>query len=304
MQHKVLQENQAGIVSVMPLHVMTMPTNNHLSQYHKKALVIVIALNAAMFVVGLSFGLLSGSTALLSDSLDMFGDAVTYGLSLWVVGMGVQWKYRSALVKASVMILLGAFVIIEAIDKTLNPVLPDITIVIPVALLALGVNSFCLYLLNRHRKDDINMRSAMACSYTDIFANIGVLVAALLVWFTGYHWPDLIVGCIVALLFLRAALAIIKECVDDNRRQNILPELNMAERLFTPIKILIKPIISYAVSCRQYLLSLIKNSIQQVLGIHVQQEQIQSLQAEIAMLKNQLSSTAYRPDESRKRDAA
>jgi Co/Zn/Cd efflux system component len=81
----------------------------------------VLFLNATMFVVELISGLLAGSIALLADSLDMLGDALVYGFSLYVVALGLVWKARAAVAKATVMGLFGVFVLGQLVYKILYP---------------------------------------------------------------------------------------------------------------------------------------------------------------------------------------
>jgi len=63
---------------------------------------LVLLLNAGMFVVELVFGLLAGSVALLADSLDMLGDALVYGFSLYVVAREAREELRSNRTQRSV----------------------------------------------------------------------------------------------------------------------------------------------------------------------------------------------------------
>ncbi len=72
---------------------------------------LVLAINAVMFVLELAAGLLAGSTALLSDSLDNLGDALTYGLSLYAVARGVRAKAKVALFKGGLILSAGLFVL-------------------------------------------------------------------------------------------------------------------------------------------------------------------------------------------------
>lgn len=101
---------------------------------------VVLMLNVAMFVVELVFGLLAGSVALLADSLDMLGDALVYGFSLYVVARGPVWKARAAVAKAAVMGLFGAFVFGQLAYKLVYPQLPMIEIMGGVGVLALAAN--------------------------------------------------------------------------------------------------------------------------------------------------------------------
>jgi cation diffusion facilitator family transporter len=171
----------------------------------------VLALNAAMFGVELAAGLFAGSTALLADSLDMFGDALVYAFSLYVVGRGALWKARAAMAKAAAMGLFGVFVLVELVIKLLTPHIPVATTMGAVGILAFAVNVLCFVLLWRHRREDINMRSVWLCSQNDILANAAVLLAAAGVGFTRTRWPDLIVGALLCIAFLWSAIQVARE---------------------------------------------------------------------------------------------
>jgi Co/Zn/Cd efflux system component len=171
----------------------------------------VLILNAVMFVVELIAGLRAGSVSLLADSLDMLGDALVYGFSLWVIGRGLLWKARAATAKAGVMAGFGLFVLAELIYKLLLPQSPGFETMGAIGGLALAVNSLCFGLLWRHRAEDINMRSVWLCSRNDLFANFAVLLAALAVWQTASPWPDLVVGAFICGLFLHSAWAVATE---------------------------------------------------------------------------------------------
>jgi len=172
---------------------------------------LVLAVNAAMFVVELVSGLLAGSVALVADSLDMLGDALVYGFSLYVVALGAVWKARAALAKAAVMGLFGVFVLTQILHKILYPQVPTVEIMTGIGLLALAANAACFGLLWRHRAEDINMRSVWLCSRNDVVANASVLLAAAGVWATLSPWPDVLVGTLICALFLRSAFVVMSE---------------------------------------------------------------------------------------------
>lgn len=176
-----------------------------------KTLKAVLGINIAMFLVEFIAGLAAASIALLADSLDMLGDSLVYGFSLYVVSRNDSWKALSAKIKGGVMALFGFFVLAQAAYKFLNPTTPQFETIGLVGLLALAANGICLALLWRHRGEDINMRSVWLCSRNDIVANVSVLFAALGVWLTSSHWPDLLVGLGIAMLFLHSALQVFKE---------------------------------------------------------------------------------------------
>ncbi len=181
---------------------------------------IVLVINVVMFAVELTAGLLSSSVSLVADSLDMLGDALVYGFSLYVVAHGAKMKALSALFKGSVMAAFGLFVLGQAIYKIIVPQVPVFEAIGAIGLLALAANSYCLMLLWRHRTDDINMSSVWLCSRNDIIANIAVLFAAFGVWLTGSGWPDILVGLALAALFLRSALFVLRGSVTELRATN------------------------------------------------------------------------------------
>jgi len=172
---------------------------------------VVLAANAGMFVVELVSGVLAGSVALLADSLDMLGDALVYGFSLYVVARGPVWKARAAVAKAAVMGLFGMFVLAQLAYKFAHPQVPTFETMGVVAALALAVNAACFALLWRHRAEDINMRSVWLCSRNDLVANVAVLAAAWAVWVTLSPWPDIAVGALICALFLRSAFLVARE---------------------------------------------------------------------------------------------
>lgn len=178
---------------------------------------LVLAINAAMFVVELTAGLLAGSVALVADSLDMLGDALVYGFSLYVVARGARMKAVSALVKGGIMAAFGLFVLGQALYAMIFPQVPAFEAIGAVGLLALAANGLCLLLLWRHRSDDINMGSVWLCSRNDVVANVSVLFAALGVWLTGSGWPDIVVGLALAVLFLRSALHVLRGATTELR---------------------------------------------------------------------------------------
>lgn len=169
----------------------------------------VLAINAVMFLVVAGAALYADSSALLSDSLDNLGDAITYALSLWAVALGTEAKARVALVKG-VLILTAALMVAAQIGyKLLHPAVPVFETMGIFSLAGLVANGVCLYLLWRHRFEDVNMSSVWECSRNDIVSNLAVLLAAALVWITGSGWPDLLIASLLVLFLLRSSLRVV-----------------------------------------------------------------------------------------------
>lgn len=184
----------------------------------------VLGINAVMFLIELTAGIMSGSLSLLADSLDMLGDALVYGFSIYVIARGPRMKAIAAVVKGGIMAAFGLFVLAQAVYKLFFPQVPVFETIGAIGALALFANSLCLALLWRHRSDDLNMRSVWLCSRNDIIANVSVLLASLGVWFTGTAWPDIAVGLAIALLFIKSSFTVLREAaaeLRDNKVENL-----------------------------------------------------------------------------------
>lgn len=164
-----------------------------------------------MFLIEAFAGLLSHSTALLADSVDMLGDAIVYGFSLYVIGRGSLWLGRAALFKGVMMGAFGIGILGHVVFKTTHGLVPMAEMMGVIGMMALAANLICLMLLRQHRSDDINMRSAWMCSRNDVIGNAGVLVAAFAVYLFHSPWPDIVIGLLIATLFVRSAISIIRE---------------------------------------------------------------------------------------------
>lgn len=180
-----------------------------LQQRQRGTLHVVLVVNAAMFVVIAVAALYGKSTALLADSLDNLGDALTYGLSLYAVSRGRVVKARVALFKGGLIFLAATLVAMQIVYRFLVPSVPLFEVMGVFSLLGLSANSLCLYLLWRHRHEDVNMSSVWECSRNDIVSNIAVFFAAAAVWLSGSGWPDVAVASALVVFLYRSAFRVI-----------------------------------------------------------------------------------------------
>ncbi len=193
---------------------MTCACENHcataaLQARQRATLRIVLGINAVMFLVIAAAALYAASTALLADSLDNLGDALTYGLSLYAVSRGATTKARVALFKGGLILLAAGVVAAQIVHRLLVPSVPVFEVMGAFSLLGLAANGLCFWLLWRHRREDVNMSSVWECSRNDIAANVSVFLAAAGVALTGAAWPDLLVALGLVALLLRSALRVI-----------------------------------------------------------------------------------------------
>jgi cation diffusion facilitator family transporter len=197
---------------------------------YRKALWVAFVLNAAMFAVELGASWSSGSVSLLADSIDFFGDAGNYAISLAVIGMSLATRARAALFKAASMGAFCVFVLGKASWNLLGAIPPEPLTMSAVAFAALAVNGGVAVMLFRFRSGDANMRSVWICSRNDALGNVAVMLAALGVFGTGTAWPDLLVAGVMAVLalwgaatVLRQARSELRQATPPTRQQGLVP---------------------------------------------------------------------------------
>ena len=140
----------------------------------------------------------------------MLGDAIVYGFSLYVISRGVVWQARAARLKGAIMAAFAIGVLVQVAVKLIHGLSPAVEVMSAVGTVALAANLVCLTLLWRRRDDDINMQSAWICSRNDVIGNAGVLAAAAAVALTGSPWPDIVIGLLIAGLFGRSAVRVVR----------------------------------------------------------------------------------------------
>jgi Co/Zn/Cd efflux system component len=185
------------------------------SPVYRRILWIALAVNLAMFVVEIGAGLAAQSVSLLADSLDFLGDAGNYGISLFVLGMALQWRARASLIKAGSMGLFGLWVAGTTIQHALAGTVPEAPVMGMVGALALAANLGVAVLLYRWRDGDSNMRSVWICTRNDAIGNLAVLAAAAGVLGSGVGWPDYLVAAIMSGLALMGAVQVTRQALGE-----------------------------------------------------------------------------------------
>ena len=180
-------------------------------ELERRTLIILLSINAFMFVTELVLGWIAQSTGLIADSLDMLADAAVYGISLYVVGKGALKQARSAQVSGTLQVILGLGVLFEVVRRMIFGSEPESSLIMAVGLVALLANVACLMLISKHRDGGVHMRASWIFSTNDVFANLGVIMSGALVAFFGSRYPDLIVGSVIALIVIRGGFTILKD---------------------------------------------------------------------------------------------
>ena len=180
-------------------------------ELERRTLIILLLINAFMFVTELVLGWIAQSTGLIADSLDMLADAAVYGISLYVVGKGALKQARSAQVSGTLQVILGFGVLFEVVRRVMLGSEPESSLIMAVGLVALLANVACLMLIARHRDGGVHMRASWIFSTNDVIANLGVIISGALVALLGSRYPDLIVGSVISLIVIRGGFAILKD---------------------------------------------------------------------------------------------
>jgi len=171
---------------------------------------IVLAINAVMFFGELATAWLARSASLFADSLDMFADAAVYGLALCAVGRSAQARTRTAHAAGWLQATLAIVALGEVVRRLIWGSAPEPPLMMIVATVALAANVTCLWLVARHREGGAHMKASVIFSANDVIANVGVIVAGLLVAWTGSRYPDLAVGAVIAVVVLLGARRILR----------------------------------------------------------------------------------------------
>lgn len=180
-------------------------------------LVTLLAINGAMFVIELAVGFVAQSSGVIADALDMLADALVYGVGLYAIGRTAAIKCRAARWAGIFQLLLATSILVDVVRRALYGSEPRSGLMMAIALLALVANAYCLRLLQSHRGGEVHMRASWIFSRSDVIANLGVIVAGVLVSLTDSRWPDLVIGAAIALVVIKGGF----EILADARREEI-----------------------------------------------------------------------------------
>jgi len=183
---------------------------NEREQQDANTLKALLLINGIMFVLELIVGWYAQSTGLIADSLDMFADAAVYGLALYAVGRSAKLKLRAAHISGWLQMLLAFGALFEVGRRYWFGSEPVSSLMMGFGVVALIANVSCLLLIAKHKNDGAHMKASWIFSANDVIANSGVIVAGLLVAWTGSRYPDLVIGLIIALIVLNGARTILK----------------------------------------------------------------------------------------------
>jgi len=177
----------------------------------RKLLWTVLLINFGFFLVEMVAGILAESMGLIADSLDMLADALVYSLGLFAIGGTILLKKRIAMLSGYFQIFLALIGFSEVIRRFLgldSP--PEFQTMIIVSFLALIGNSVSLFILQKSKNTEAHIQASKIFTSNDVIINIGVIIAAVAVYFSESNKPDLIIGSIVFVIVIMGAKRILQ----------------------------------------------------------------------------------------------
>lgn len=186
--------------------------------------VLLLALGyAAVELVG---GLLTGSLALLADSLHMVSDVAALALSLLATWMAARpaserrtfgnsrAEILAALANGLALAVVAVFISVHAFERFMTPreVLGGGVMVVATG--GLVVNLVSLWILNAGRAGSLNVRGAWLHVASDTLASVGVILSGAGIAWLGWLWLDPAVSLLVSVLVLLSAWSLVREALD------------------------------------------------------------------------------------------
>lgn len=179
------------------------------SAQERRVLSIALVLNAAMAVIGGIAGWIADSTGLLADALDMLSDASAYAIGLVAIGRTARFKANAAWFSGSVLLVLGIGVLVEVGRRVVHGAEPSSGWMIGIALLSLAVNVTVLRLLAPLKSGEVHLRATWLFTRADVVANVGVILAGVLVLWLATPYPDYVIGTLIGLYVIKEAFEIL-----------------------------------------------------------------------------------------------
>jgi cation diffusion facilitator family transporter len=188
----------------------------------RRVLITLLSINGFMFFVEIILGIISESTALIADSLDMLADATVYSIGLYAVGKEALVKIKAAKISGIFQIILGLFVFMDITRRAILGSEPESLLMVSVGIIALIANTICLRLIFKHKTGEVHMRASWIFSKNDVIANMGIIIGGVLVYLFDSPFPDFMVGFAISILVIYGGIHIIKDANNEKKLVNDL----------------------------------------------------------------------------------
>lgn len=208
--HQKLDELNLTTAFISTTPITVVPVSGDTS-HETKLLWQVLLINLSFFIIEIVAGWLASSMGLVADGLDMLADSLVYGLSLYAVGRSTRHKKRVAATSGYFQLFLALLGFLEVGRRFIGlEGMPSYEAMILISLFALAGNALSLYLLQKSKSQEAHMQASMIFTSNDVIANVGVILAGILVVIMDSRMPDLVIGVIIFAIVGRGALRILQ----------------------------------------------------------------------------------------------
>lgn len=182
---------------------------------YRKALNQVFILHIVMFCVAFTAAIMAQSSAVLADSLDFIGDAMSYALSIFVINRSLAMRATVSIAKAVTMLSFGLPVMIYSMIRFNEGTAPDYAIMNYAGILGIFAHLFCIYKLFKFRSGDSNRLSVWICTINDLLSNVITVIASQVVMFTDSVIPDIVAAGFIVSIAILGALVILRQAIQE-----------------------------------------------------------------------------------------
>jgi cobalt-zinc-cadmium efflux system protein len=199
---------------------------NSSEQLSGSKLVWVTLLNAAITVIEIIGGLLSGSLSLFSDAVHNLSDTLSIVLSYaaWKIAGRKKnsrktYGYKraeilAAFINATSLIVISVFLIFEAVKRLMHPEQIHGTLMIAVAAFGLAANLISVFLLEKDSHGNLNIRSSFLHLMGDTISSVAIVFGGFAIKYMGWNWIDPVATAAIALYIGYESFKIVKRTVD------------------------------------------------------------------------------------------
>lgn len=185
-----------------------------------RVLIWLLVINLSMFFLEITFGIVSESSALIADSLDMLIDASVYGIGLYAVGKSPLVKIKAAHLSGVFQLVLGLLVMGDTLRRLIFGSEPESVMMMVIGVAALIANMICLSLISKHKNGEVHMRASWIFSKNDVIANVGIIIGGVLVYLLETRYPDIIIGMLISLIIIWGGIQILRDSKAERKAQS------------------------------------------------------------------------------------
>ncbi|MGK5629232.1 cation diffusion facilitator family transporter [Streptomyces sp. URMC 123] len=196
------------------------------SAAYRGRLRIALAITVTVLVAEIVGSVLTGSLALLADAGHMATDAVGVSMALIAIHFANRpaserrtygWaraEILAALLNCVLLLGVGGYILIEAVDRLLEPTDVPGGATVVFGLIGLVANAISLSLLMRGQKESLNVRGAFLEVLSDALGSLAVVIAALVIMTTGWQQADPIASLVIGLMIVPRTVKLFREAID------------------------------------------------------------------------------------------